>query len=254
MGVAAFGVARSITAAPRPEGGEDCEAKQAKCSHGADRISGVRRRRVVSSYDCGNTDVRNGDCREYHGAVEDDDIRDGLRAGDLERAFRTLRERYGRAVYRGCLFVLRDPVAAEDAQQETFVKAFKKRQQLAEAESLVGYLMQMAKHTAIDVQRRDARRRRIDRERNGGEPAAVVAVGDGGEADADPAEAQALRECLDELDPTTRQGVVMWHYDELPWQVIAEAVDLPIDTIRMRVTRALAGLRRCIEKKKVGRS
>ena len=92
--------------------------------------------------------------------MDDDDIREGLRAGDLDRAFRLLAERYRGLVFRVCYAVLPNRAIAEEAMQETFAKAFRKRRRLASADSVKAYLLRIARNTALDVQRK-ARRRRV---------------------------------------------------------------------------------------------
>lgn len=182
--------------------------------------------------------------------MEDDDLRAGLRSGDLDRAFRALRERHGAAIYRVCLGVLHDPAAAEDAMQDTFIKAYDERARLAAAGSIQGYILKMARNTALDAQRRTSRRARIG---FGPPPDPTAAVTSERAGEPEPAELTALTECLDELDSTTRTALDLWR-EGVPWPDIATTVDLPADAIRMRVKRALATLRRCIEKKKVGRT
>jgi|GEM_PF-3051351 len=179
-------------------------------------------------------------------SVEDDDIREGLRSGDLDHAFRVLRTRYGEDVYGVCKAVLRDPLLADDARQDTFGKVFQKRKHVAAADSIAGYLMKMARNVAIDLYRKNARRRQLG-QRHADDRAEGIVLPTGAPV-VEPAELAALNACMNQLDPTVREALQM-HADGLPWQHIAAAVDLPIDTIRMRVTRCLPGLQACIKGK-----
>ena len=178
---------------------------------------------------------------------DDEDLRAGLRAGELEHAFRALRDRHGGAVYRACLAIVHNAAIAEEAVQETFAKAFRKRRRLADADSLRAYLLQIAKNTARDVMRTAQRRRTIDRERPTVEVETTTTPLPGVEA----AESAALYDCLELLVPSTRQALFMHHQDATPWQDIATTMGLAIDTIRMRVKRALRDLRECLERKGV---
>lgn len=182
----------------------------------------------------------------YTPLVEDADLRRGLAEGDLNPAFRRLREQYGRSIYGVCMQVLRDPALAEEAMQDTFARAYRKRSKLAAADSLSAYLLKMARNIAIDHHRTRARRATIDRAQRHEAPAPAE-----GPTAIEPAVRDALADCLDGLEPTTRLAVIMHHRDDQPWQEIAAIVDLPLDTIRMRAKRALAALVDCLTGKGV---
>lgn len=178
---------------------------------------------------------------------DDDDIREGLRAGDLDCAFRTLRERHGKGIYRVCYSMLQHRDLADDAMQEAFAKMYRKRRRLAGADSIKAYVLQIAKNTARDMLRKAGRRRTLDLEHQGGEP--EVAVTPGLSPSVEPAESAALQECLAAIDPATREALFLLHRDEMPWRDIATAVGVPADTIRMRVARVLKALKECLQRK-----
>jgi RNA polymerase sigma-70 factor (ECF subfamily) len=59
---------------------------------------------------------------------------------------------------------------------------------------------------------------------------------------------RALEDCLAALPPEIAAAVLMRYRDGMSWAQIAEAVETPMDTIRMRVQRgALKSLRECLE-------
>lgn len=178
--------------------------------------------------------------------MDDEDIRDGLRAGDLDRAFRLLGDRYQAAVFRACYAVLQNRALAEDALQDSFAKAFVKRRRLAAADSVKAYLLRIARNTSLDVQRKARRRRNLDREHPAHHEAATPAT-----ASVEAVEMTALTDCLDHLEPVTRTALLMHHWDDKPWQEIADHVQLPVDTIRMRATRVLKDLLACLRSKGV---
>jgi len=61
-----------------------------------------------------------------HDAVtRDGDIAELLRAGDRDRAFDALLQRYEGKIYRLCCAMLRNRAQAEDAAQESFVRIWK---------------------------------------------------------------------------------------------------------------------------------
>src|SRR5262245_3805665 len=80
------------------------------------------------------------------------------RAGD-EAAFSLLIERYREVVFAYALAALRDWDEAEDAAQETFVRAYQSLHRLRWGRSWEGWLMQILRNTCRDAQRRSRVRR-----------------------------------------------------------------------------------------------
>jgi RNA polymerase sigma-70 factor, ECF subfamily len=177
---------------------------------------------------------------------EDGDIRAALRRRDFDCAFRRLRERHGQGIYRACYGVLGQDDLAYEAMQDTFEKMLRKHRLLAGADSIKAYALQMAKNTARDMLRKAVRRRDLDREHQHVEPEVAVTPDQAPSVEA--AVNEALQECLDEIDPVTRKALLL-HQDDMPWQDIARTVGVPADTIRMRVSRVLKILEKCLERK-----
>ena len=209
-----------------------------------------RQRRLLFSPPCGErafspTHERSTPSLNYHDQV-DDEIRAALRRNDLERAFALVSQHHGPAVFTRCFHILGDRAQAEDALQETLVVGFRKRAELAAVASIRAWLMRVAVNKALDAHRRDRRQRaklerqvRLDVDAD----AAGAAVGDSlGSFDR-----AKLDECLAALDSVTRAAFLLRYEDELAWEQIAATVELPVDTIRMRVQRgALRSLRVCL--------
>jgi RNA polymerase sigma-70 factor (ECF subfamily) len=183
---------------------------------------------------------------------EDDDIGAALRRGDDGAAFALLMRRYGGTVFDRCFDVLRDKGLAEDATQNTMIKTLRARAKLAAVQNLRAWLLQVATNTALDTLRAAKRQNtRIERLRqHGGADEAVVSPGGSDEHGRYHA---ALQICLEELDPDTRAAFLRRHKDEASWDEIAEELGLPVDTVRMRVKRALKGLKRCLERQDIER-
>ena len=86
--------------------------------------------------------------------VEDDlaVIRDALDGGP--RDFEPLVRRYGLRVYAVTFAVLGNRAEAEDAAQDTFLKAYRKRRELRAPESFSAWLLSIARRQALDGLRR----------------------------------------------------------------------------------------------------
>jgi len=58
---------------------------------------------------------------------------------------------------------------------------------------------------------------------------------------------------IEALPDDEREALLLFAWEELPYQSVAEALDLPIDTVRSRLNRARARLRELLEPKGKGR-
>ncbi len=86
----------------------------------------------------------------------DDEVARGLVAGD-ESALRTAYDLHGQLVFSFCRRSL-SPERAADATQEVFLAAWRSRERYrAEAGSLAGWLLGIARYKVIDVMRSDGR-------------------------------------------------------------------------------------------------
>lgn len=71
---------------------------------------------------------------------------------------------HGDVLFRYACTRLRDPAAAEDAVQETFLGAFKARNRFTPGQSVRGWLMGILKHKIVDHLRRSARQVQVSDE------------------------------------------------------------------------------------------
>ncbi len=178
--------------------------------------------------------------------MDDDDLRTRLRAGDTA-ALGLLRERHGEAIYGACYRVLRNHAETEDTVHEALLLAWRYRTKVAAAASIRSYAVEIGKNAARDHIRKSARRSDLVR----ANAAALEPEPSAGD-DMDRSTRDALGRCLTalEADPRTYRSVLMRIQDEASWSDIAKAIAPPleeVDTIRMRVTRALRALRDCME-------
>jgi RNA polymerase sigma-70 factor (ECF subfamily) len=179
--------------------------------------------------------------------VDDADIRATLRRGHINAAFRLLVEVHGRAIYGRCCRILKSRIAAEDVMQKTMIAAFENRQKLLEVEQIRGWLIRIATRKCLDAIRSSKRVDRLERDL----------------ADAETRESEnlleqlgttrdrrSLEECFATLEPDVAAAVLMRYRDGMSWAQIAKEMEVPEDTIRMRVQRGgLKRLRECLEAK-----
>jgi RNA polymerase sigma factor (sigma-70 family) len=142
---------------------------------------------------------------------------------------------YGRFVYVVALRVLGRHDLAEDATQQTFVRAWQAADRLDVGRDPAAWLATIAKRTAIDVYRHEARRPAI----------ALEDVVPGNEALVSlPPELERLdavwrvRGAIDTLPSEEAAIVRMQHLDGMTHTEISEKLEIPVGTVKSRSHRA----------------
>ena len=161
-----------------------------------------------------------------------------FRAGD-PAALDDLFERHESPLFCFLLGVLRDPHQAEDALQETFVRALE-RLDGVDPDHLRGWLFTVAYHQAMLLRRREAGRKKL----------ALTADGEAFDPVPGPAErlleaddARRLRELLDQLPANQREVIRQRVYEGKKFREIAEALGCPLNTALARMHEGLKRLR-----------
>jgi RNA polymerase sigma-70 factor, ECF subfamily len=153
---------------------------------------------------------------------------------DRELAFRELVVRYRHRVFAVCFRVLNDHADAEDATQETFVKLARGADAFRGDAKLSTWLYRVARNVCTDRIRHEARRPSTPVEdvgAAGGEPS----VADVSEAHAT---ATVVGAALARLDDRSRLLLLLVAVDGLSYAEAAEVTDLPVGTVKSRVSRA----------------
>lgn len=161
-----------------------------------------------------------------------------LRAKDgSEEAFTNLVELYQVSVYNLCYRMLGDPMQAEEAAQETFMKAFKGLRRYDINRRFSTWLLSIASHQCIDW----LRRRRLPtfslEQLLPSQQKPDRAIG--------PEETMVLNERQDEirgilerLGYRDRALIVLHYWYELPYEVIAQSLSLSVSAVKSRLYRA----------------
>jgi len=163
----------------------------------------------------------------------------GLRERD-PAALEALYDRYARRAFGLAFKVLGDGVAAEDAVQEAFLTVWRQAARLDLARGRVGaLLLTVVYRRAIDLLR----------ERRGQLPltdnTADVLSRPGGEPDwaSLSVDRQAVRRALDSLPPEQREAIEMAFFQGLTHIEVAEALGLPVGTVKSRLRLGMEKLR-----------
>jgi RNA polymerase sigma-70 factor (ECF subfamily) len=148
-------------------------------------------------------------------------------------------------LFARCRAVLGDRGAAEEAVQETFLRAWTACRSFdpAAGPSLATWLGTIARHVAVDALRARAVRPRL-----------VAAAGEPQErADAaDPVDVALARmvllDALAGVSPEHRGVVLLAVVRDRPYADVAAALDIPVGTVKSRVHHALRGMRRGLDR------
>lgn len=146
---------------------------------------------------------------------------------------------YGTRLLRLCAVILKDAALAEDAAQDTYLKAWKKLHTLKDEQSEEAWLMRIGVNTCRDYLR-TAWLRRVDRR----VPLSSLPEASQEMADPDDTVMQAVLSL-----PLIYRAVVTLRYDQgLPVAQIAETLHLTPGAVKARLRRANERLRRQLER------
>ncbi len=157
-------------------------------------------------------------------------------AGD-KAAYGQLVQRYRRVVVSVAYHHGLDLAEAEDAAQDTFVKAWMALPRYRESlGSLRAWLCRIAINTARDAQRRKRPVQELDEQ-------VMDSENDPTEQAEAKANARVVRQALDQLPDAIRATLVLREYEELSYAEIAAALGIPIGTVMSRLNYARSRLR-----------
>jgi RNA polymerase sigma-70 factor (ECF subfamily) len=187
---------------------------------------------------------RPGNWRQLHDLPDDRLVE--LARGKNVVAFEALMRRHNRRLFRVARSVLRDPGAAEDAVQETYLRAFTKLDSYQPTGRFGAWLTRVALNEALMMRRRE-RGDTVSLDEVGDESlVAEEASRDAPTADqfVEAAHARVLLEhAIDALPEHFRLVFVMRVVQGLDVRETAESLDLNATTVRTRLFRAQRQLR-----------
>ncbi len=164
-------------------------------------------------------------------------------AARLEEAF----ARYQGELLGMLYYLVGNGEDARDTLQETFVKCWRHRDSVAEVENLRAWIFRIALNAARDARSTAWRRRR--RPLDQGE-AALVVNDPGPETHAARREQLALiRRALRQLRPEEQEVFLLRQNGQMTYGQIAQAIQIPLGTVKTRMRLALSKLREALEAK-----
>jgi RNA polymerase sigma-70 factor, ECF subfamily len=173
------------------------------------------------------------------------DLRDDItlillfRNGDLS-AFEELVRRNEDRIYNLCRYMLHDVSDAQDAAQDTFIKAYKSLKEFRPGASLSTWLYRIAVNTCLDHQKKSRH------DPLSGEVLSEELLS----SDLSPEDkyqakktTEAIQSALQKLPEKLRSAIVLREIEELTYEEIALVLDTSVGTVKSRISRAREELR-----------
>ena len=155
---------------------------------------------------------------------------------------------YHQRLYRYTLSLLHDPAEADDAAQETFVRAARQLESLRDGRALAAWLYRIATHVCLDRIRRRARDRTIGTE---DEPYDLDQAEDDAPSLEQIIERSDMSACvqryLDGLSDSYRAVILLHDLDGLTGPQMAGVLGVSLATVKIRLHRARVRLRAQLE-------
>jgi RNA polymerase sigma-70 factor (ECF subfamily) len=158
-----------------------------------------------------------------------------------EPAFLMLYDRYVARVHALMLRILSDPMLAEEATQDTFLKLWSRaRLYLHERGSLLLWLLTIARRTALDRLRLEARRPLLS---DANDPDDSLQFIPDADTTHEESRWRSMYFAVQSLQSEYRQVIELAYYQGLSQSEIAEVLGWPLGTVKTRLRAAMEHLR-----------
>lgn len=160
-----------------------------------------------------------------------------LLRGD-KKAFEQLVRENQNKIYAVCLNMLKNPHDAQDAAQDTFVKAYTRISSFRGSSSVVTWLTKIAMNTCMDMLKAQRQHLNIDDQYDLADEETTESAAQKN------TNVRAVRQALKELPPEFRAVIVLRHIENLSYDEIAAALNLDPGTVKSRLWRAREKLKK----------
>ncbi len=153
--------------------------------------------------------------------------------GGDDDAFAEIVKRYQGFIYRQAWGYLQNDEAAKDATQDVFVTAYEGVAYLRNDSALRQWLYRICRNHCLNIIRRaDIERRSRSEAPHEVQPDLPLRV--------------ALREMISALDDRYREVIILRYYQDLTYDEIAQVLDIPVTTVKVRLFRAKNKLKKML--------
>ncbi len=167
-----------------------------------------------------------------------------------DEGFTKLVEAYQKPVYNLCYRMLGEPEAAEDAAQETFLKAYQHLARYDPQRSFATWLLAIAAHHCIDqIRRKRFPSFSIDDSEDDQVELPDLAAPDPEKEAIRKQTGERLHGCLQSLDPIDRAAIILRYWQDCSEIEISRALKLTVPAVKSRLHRARLALASLWEEK-----
>ncbi len=180
--------------------------------------------------------------------MDDKHIIARIKDGDTH-LFEVLLNKYKDSIYSLCRYMLENPQDAEDAAQDTFIKAYQGLKSYSSTASFYTWLYRIAVNTCLDYKRKSSFLSLFfftDKENQieyfpsqAPSPESAYATSHS---------MHALKKALNNLSTKLRAVIVLNELEGLSYEEIAEILDVSVGTVKSRISRAREELRKNMQK------
>jgi RNA polymerase sigma-70 factor, ECF subfamily len=142
-------------------------------------------------------------------------------------------------LYATAALILHDRTLAEDAVQETLLRAWRSLPRLRDAERYEAWLRRVLVHACIDAARAERHRR--------SEQELPALLADGDDFEARTADRDAVARAYAVLSPEHRAAFVLRHYQGRSVAEVADALHVPLGTAKSRIHYAEQAMARAMD-------
>lgn len=158
--------------------------------------------------------------------------------------FEVLMRRHNERVYRAARAILRDDREAEDVMQQAYVNAYAHLRQFDGRAAFATWLTRIAVHESLARVRRRGRYQSLEAGETSDTPMTSTSMPDPERQAITRELAGFLESAIDRLPDRTREVFVLREVQGLDTAETAESLGISLDTVKTRLSRAKAALRR----------
>ncbi len=187
-------------------------------------------------------------------SLEDWELIALVKQGNYE-AFDCLVERYKNPIFTLCLYITRNAQSAEDLVQETFIRLFRSLNRVKPQAQFKTFIFGIARNLALNQIRNEQRKRNFlsrllyklnyDHKNQSVNNPEIGVINESKEL------VSVVQECMLELSPEHREILFLRETQGFDYESIAETLGCRVGTVRSRLARARAQLRKKILEKGV---
>lgn len=173
---------------------------------------------------------------------------EATRGNGDQQAFAALIKRYERPLYNFILRMMSNPSEAEELFQETFLRIYKNLDSFRGGASFSPWAYRIAHNLCIDALRRPGRKIFTELEKDGEDEVSILDKREDEQASNPEIELHrrqiglSIQKAVNELPEKLRVVFIMYQYEHMSYDQIAETLEIPLGTVKSRMHSCLKKL------------